>query len=293
MLATVLIGLREGLEASLVVGILIAYLSKIGRRDVLARLWTGVVAAILVSLAVGAIMQFGPSTLSQQAQEAIGGGLSIVAVGMVTWMIFWMARHARSLSSDLRHEMDDALGTGAGRAVVLLGLLSVGREGIETALFIWASTNTGANPWLGLGGAVLGILLAVAIAYGIFRGVVRINLSVFFRWTGVLLVVVAAGVFAYGLGDLQEASVIPGYGAWAFDVSSVIAPTSWYGMLLGGLFSFAAQPTWLQVAGWVAYMVVVMPLFLWAQRTRRPAATAPSEKDADRPAPRPLATASH
>jgi high-affinity iron transporter len=277
MLATILIGLREGLEASLVVGILIAYLTKIGRRDVLPRLWMGITAAIVVSLVVGAILQFGPSTLSTQAQEAIGGSFSIIAIGMVTWMIFWMARHSRHMTSELEHEMDAALHKSAGRAVVILGLVSVGREGIETALFIWASTNTGASPVLGLLGAVAGILIAAAIAYGIFRGIVRINLSVFFRWTGVLLVVVAAGVFAYGLGDLQEAGILGGYNTHAFSLAGVIPPTSWYGTLLAGLFSFAAEPTWLQVIAWLGYMAVVLPLFFRAQRRKpRAAATAPS-----------------
>jgi high-affinity iron transporter len=213
--------------------------------------------------------------------------MSIVAVGLVTWMIFWMARHSRHLSSELRREADAALHRGAGSAVVILGLISVGREGIETALFIWASTNTGASPALGLLGAVGGILLAVVIAYGIFRGIVKVNLSVFFRWTGVLLVVVAAGVFAYGLGDLQEAGVLPGGFAYAFDVSPLIPPTSWYGVLLSGLFSFAAQPTWLQVAGWIAYVAVVLPLFLYAQRRR------PEKREAGSvPTPRPVAATS-
>ena len=293
MLATVLIGLREGLEASLVVGILIAYLTKINRRDVLPRLWIGVTGAIVVSLVIGAILQFGPSTLSTQAQEAIGGSFSIIAVGMVTWMIFWMARHARHLSSELEGSMDAALHRSAGAAVVVLGLVSVGREGIETALFIWASTNTGASPLVGLLGAVAGILIAATIAYGIFRGVVRINLSVFFRWTGLLLVVVAAGVFAYGLGDLQEAAIIPGAGTHAFSLASVIPPTSWYGTLLTGLFSFAAEPTWLQVGAWVAYVAVVLPLFLRAQRRRPRPAPVASATDAPLPSSARVPAATH
>lgn len=263
MLANALIGLREGLEAGLVVGILVAYLIKIGRRDVLPKLWIGIAAAILISLAVGAILTFGPYGLSFQAQEILGGGLSIVAVGMVTWMIFWMAKHARNLKGELQGQLDRAIG-GSALGLVVIGVVSVGREGIETALFVWASVKSTGDPVLGTIGAVLGILVAVVIAYLIYRGFVRINLSRFFFWTGVFLIIVAAGVLLYGIGELQEVSVIPGAGVAAFSVVAVIPPSSWYGNLLGGLLNFTPEPTWLQVAAWVAYVVVTMVFFLRA-----------------------------
>ncbi|MDM4764216.1 iron uptake transporter permease EfeU [Galbitalea sp. SE-J8] len=270
MLATILIGLREGLEAALVVGILIAYVTKIGRRDVLPRLWLGIAGAIVVSLGVGALLTYGPYGLSFQAQEIIGGGLSIVAVGMVTWMVFWMARHARHLTSELEAQADAALHA-SGRAIVLLGLISVGREGIETALFVWASAKSGVNPGLGFLTAIIGIVIACALAWAIFRGVVRVSLSRFFRWTGHLLVLVAAGVIAYGLGELQEASVLPGYGSIAYSLAGVVPPTSWYGSLLTGLFSFTAEPTWVQLVAWALYLVVVTILFVRASARSRPA----------------------
>jgi high-affinity iron transporter len=271
VLAIFLIGIREGLEASLVVGILIAYLSKIGRRDVLPKLWVGVGAAIVISLAAGAILQFGPSTLSTQAQEIIGGSLSLLAVGLATWMVFWMARHSRGLSTELRSGMDAALDRGAGRAVIVLALVSVGREGLETALFIWASTNAGDSPALGLLCAVGGVLVAVGLAYAIMRGIVRVNLAVFFRRTGLLLVVVAAGVLAYGIRDLQEAGVVPGANVFAYNIAGVVSPTSWYGVVLTGIFNFSAEPTWGQFLGWWAYLAVVLPFWVVAQRPRREA----------------------
>ncbi len=274
MLANVLIGLREGLEAGLVVGILVAYLHKIGRRDVLPRLWIGIGGAIVLSLAVGAILTFGPSTLSFQAQEILGGSLSIVAVGMVTWMTFWMARHARGLSGELRAGVDRAV-HGSAIALVILGVVSVGREGVETALFVWASVNAGANAALGFVGAVLGILVAVVIAYLIYRGFVRINLSRFFFWTGIFLIVVAAGVLAYGVGDLQESGLLPGITVHAYSVASVIPPTSWYGTLLAGLFNFNPEPTIAQVIVWVAYVAVTLFLFLRVSLPSR-ATAAPS-----------------
>lgn len=267
MLANLLIGLREGLEAGLVVGILVAYLHKIGRRDVLPRLWVGIAGAVLLSLIVGAVLTFGPSTLSFQAQEILGGTLSIVAVAMVTWMTFWMARHARGMSAALRADVDRAV-TRSAAALVILGIVSVGREGVETALFVWASVNAGANAALGTLGAVIGILLAVVLAYLIYRGLVRINLGRFFFWTGIVLIVVAAGVLAYGVGDLQEAGVLPGITATAFDVSSVISPASWYGALLSGVFNFTPAPTVLQVIVWVCYVVATLVIFLQASRPR-------------------------
>jgi high-affinity iron transporter len=272
VLANVLIGLREGLEAGLVVGILVAYLHKIDRRDVLPRLWIGIGGAILLSLTVGAVLTFGPSTLSFQAQEILGGVLSIVAVGMVTWMTFWMVRHARGLSAELRADVDRAVRQRSALALVVVGIVSVGREGVETALFVWASVNAGANAALGTLGAVLGILIAVVLAYLIYRGLVRIDLGRFFFWTGIFLIVVAAGVLAYGVGDLQEAGVLPGITVHAYNVAAVVSPTSWYGALLAGVFNFDPEPTVLQVAVWIAYVVITLIVFLRVSRARtRPA----------------------
>lgn len=275
MFANILIGLREGLEAGLVVGILVAYLHKIERRDVLPKLWIGVSAAILLSLGAGAILTFGPYGLSFQAQEILGGGLSILAVVLVTWMIFWMAGHARRLSGELRADVDRALRSpaagGSALGLVLLGTVSVGREGVETALFVWASVTAGADAVLGTLGAVFGILVAVVLAYLISRGFVRIDLARFFFWTGLALIVVAAGVLSYGVGELQEAAVLPGWGSHALSLGGVIPATSWYGSLLAGLVNFTPEPTWLQLTAWACYLIVTIPLFLRVSRRREPA----------------------
>lgn len=256
-----LIGLREGLEAGLVVGILVAYLNKIGRRDVLPRLWIGVGAAIAISLATGAILTWGPYGLSFQGQEILGGLLSILAVGLVTWMVFWMAGHARDLKHDLQTKLDSAV-AGAGLGIIVVGFVSVGREGVETALFIWASVKSTGNAVEGTIGALIGITVAIVLSYLIYRGFVRINLSRFFLWTGVFLVIVAAGVLSYGIGDLQEAGVLPGFGQALFSLGHIVSPTSWYGVILGGVFNFTPEPTWLQFVAWLGYLVIVMILFL-------------------------------
>ena len=279
MLANFLIGLREGLEAALIVSILIAYLVKSGRRQLLPQIWLGVAIAVAISLGFGAALTFGPRGLTFEAQELIGGLLSIVAVGFVTWMIFWMARAARSLSGELRSQIDKA--ADASRwSLVIVALLAVGREGLETALFLWAATQTATGTGSAAGpllGAALGLLVAVVLGYLIYRGALKINLSRFFTWTGAFLIVIAAGVLAYGVHDLQEARFLPGLNNLAFDVSATIPPTSWYGTLLKGVFNFSPATTVLEAAAWLLYFIPTMTIFLYQKRQRsqvppRPAA---------------------
>lgn len=275
MLANYLIGLREGLEAALVVTILIAYLVKLNRRDVVGRIWIGVGLAILLALSIGAILTFGTYGLSFEAQEAIGGTLSIVATALVTWMVFWMASTARSMAGTLHSTIDRAL-VGNGIALVLVAFLAVGREGIETALFIWAAVQATGETTLPILGATAGLLSAAALGWLIYRGILRINLSRFFTWTGVILIVVAAGVLAYGVHDLQEAGILPGLHSLAFDVSAIIPPDSWYGSLLKGTLNFSPATTWLELIVWWAYLLPVMTLFLrMSLRSRAPRSRTP------------------
>ena len=265
MLANFLIGLREGLEAALVVGILIAYVVKLGRFDVLPRIWLGVGLAVALSLGLGAVLTFGAYGLSFEAQELIGGLLSIIATAFVTWMIFWMLRAARGLSRELRSEVDSHL-SGAGWGLVLVAFLAVGREGIETALFIWAAVQASGSTTFPLIGAALGILVAIVLGYLIYRGVLRINLTKFFTYTGVFLIIVAGGVLAYGVHDLQEAGFLPGLNNLAFNVSAIIPPDSWYGTLLKGIFNFSPATTWLEAIAWVVYVVPVLTIFITTVR---------------------------
>lgn len=280
MTANFLIGLREGLEAVLVVVLLLAYLKKSGRTHLIPRVFAGVGIAVAVSLAFGAILTFGPRGLTFEAQEAIGGGLSILAVGFVTWMVFWMATASRSLASDLRGKVDQAA-EGSSWALVLVAALAVGREGLETALFLWAATRATGETWQPLLGATLGILVAVGLGALLHKGALRINLSKFFTWTGAALIVVAGGVLAYGVHDLQEAGILPGLHNLAFDVSHIIAPNSFVGTLLKGVFNFSPATTWLEAIVWVLYVVPVMFIYLRRinsgkppQAANRPAAAA-------------------
>jgi high-affinity iron transporter len=268
VLANFLIGLREGLEAALVVGILIAYVVKIGRRDVLPRIWLGVGLATLLALGIGCVLTFGAYGLSFEAKELIGGLLSIVAAGFVTWMIFWMLRTARGLSRELRTEVDNHL-TGAGWGLVLVAFLAVGREGIETALFIWAAVKATGTTALPLAGAGIGIAVAIVLGYLIYRGAISIDLTKFFTYSGAFLIIVAGGIVAYGVHDLQEAGFLPGLQTLLFDVSAAIPPDSWYGTLLKGVFNFSPATTVLEGLAWIAYVATVLTVFVRTVRGQR------------------------
>src|SRR3954468_23517145 len=261
MLGNALIGLREGLEASLVVSILVAFLVRTDRRRELPKVWLGVGVAIAVSVSVTLALSLTQQALTFEAQEALGGSLSIIAVGFVTWMIFWMRSHGRSLSAELEGRLDSAIRMGP-LAVVVMAALAVGREGLETAVFFFAAAQAAGETTGPLIGFLSGIAVAVVLAYLIYRGAVKLNLGKFFTVTGVLLVFVAAGILAYGVHDLQEAGILPGLRTLAFDVSGAVPETSWHGAFLKGTVNFSPQTTVLQAVVWVLYVAAVLTVFL-------------------------------
>ncbi len=272
MLANYLIGLREGLEAALVVALLLAYLTVTGtprrRRDV----WLGVGLAVAASLAVGAALTFTARSMSFRAQETFAGVMSIVAVGFVTWMIFWMRRTARGLKGELHAKVDSALAMG-GWALALTAFVAVAREGLETALFVWTAVRATGSDAAPLVGAVLGLATAAVLGCLFYKGSVRLNLGRFFTVTGAALVVVAAGVLAYGAHELQEAGYLlaGGLGDVVVDASRALPPASWYGSLFKGLLSISAAPTRLELGVWLAYLVPVLFLYLHRRPTPVPA----------------------
>ena len=285
-LANLLIALREGLEAALVVSIIVAYLVKADRRDALPKLWGGVALAALIPLIVGAILTWGPKTLTFQAQEILGGSLSFVAVGLVTWMIFWMGKNARELKGEIEGSLSRTLSAGSsGWGVVWIAVIAVGREGVETALFVWATVrssieNSTMQTTLGV---LTGLLIAIVLGVLLYQGAVRINFRVFFAVTGYFLVLVAAGIVAYGVGDFQEAGVLPGIMNHAWDLSAHLpgttSPLHWLYVLLQAMFQFNLQPTVLQVVGWILYIVPVLVLLTIQIQgpRRRPEAKASAE----------------
>ena len=286
MLATYLIGLREGLEATLVVSILVAFLVKSDRKDRLVQVWAGVGLAVVLSVFFGWLLSYTSTTLLQnyEDRELFEAVTSILAVVFVTWMIFWMRKAARSIAGDLRGKLQDALAVGS-IAVAVMAFLAVVREGLETSLIFYsavqgASDNT--SPLLALLG---GIVSAVVIGYLMYATAVRINLSLFFTWTGGLLILVAAGILKYGVHDFQESNVLPGLNNLAYDISGVLDPSAWYTALLTGMFNITPTASVLETVAWVAYGVPVLVIFLWPTLRRPAPAPAPASDPAPAPAP--------
>ncbi|TFV85742.1 iron uptake transporter permease EfeU [Blastococcus sp. CT_GayMR16] len=269
-LASFLIGLREGLEVVLVVSILIAYLVKSGRRRELVPLWAGVAAAVSLSVLFGALLTYTETTLlaDTQSRELFEAITSVVAVVLVTWMIFWMRRTARRLKGELHGKLESAIGVGA-LAIAGIAFVAVIREGLETTLLFYAAAQGATSTVTPLLAISAGIATSVLIGFGLYAGAIRVNLSKFFTVSGVLLVFVAAGIFKYGIHDFQEAGVLPGLNDIAFDITGVLDPSSWYGAAISGMFNITGAPTVLETIAYLAYLVPVLTVFLWP--SRRPA----------------------
>ena len=261
MLANFLIGLREGLEASLIVGILVAYLLKTdNRKGAIAVLW-GTLVAILVSILVGLALSEFVAIAPAGINELIAGLASILAVVFVTWMIFWMAKQSRALKSELHNRIDSA-GKASTATLVGVAFFAVIREGVETSVFIWSAsraTGTDTNPILG---ASLGLVVAAGLGYGVYKGALKLNLAKFFKYTGAFLIVVAAGILAYGIHELQEIGLLPFLTGNSYDLSGVIPKDSAIETLLRGTISFRSKPSWLETIVWFSYAIPVAFIYL-------------------------------
>lgn len=262
-----MIALREGIEAALIVSIVLAYLKQLGAADRSRLVWWGTALAVLLSAAVGTAIFVAGAEFEGTAEQVFEGLVTLAAVGVLTWMIFWMRRQGARIRSELQQKVDSALLTG-GLALAGLAFFAVLREGIETALFLFAAAKGTAvegaaiAPATQVIGAVLGLALAVILGVLLYRGGIRMSLRSFFRGTGMILIVVAAGLFAYSLHELQEAGWLPTLEAHAFDLSSSLPDDAGAGAILRGLVGYNADPTWLEVAGWAGYLLVVGGLFL-------------------------------
>ena len=261
MLSTFIIALREGLEAALIVGILVAYVVRTDRRHLLKPLWTGVAVALVLTLGLGAILSFTSAELSDRGEELFAGVTSFAAVGLVTWMVFWMKRAARNMRDELHGKVDQAL-TGGPISLALVAFFAVAREGLETALFIYANFKTVGAISSATLGLVLGLALAVGLGYLIYNRSVKINLSKFFTVTGVALIIVAAGVLSYGVHEFQELGWLPGADDFIWDVTPWIAKESILASLLGGAIGFDTTTSWVQILAWGAYLTAVLVPYL-------------------------------
>lgn len=264
--ANLLIALREGVEAALIVGIIVAYLVKVGRRDILPKLWVAVVISAAIPLSLGVYWTWGPMTITFQTQEILGGVFSLIAVVFITTMIFWSGQNSKKLS-DYEGDVAKALDSGSTWGVLSMVVIAVIREGAETALFVWTVVKSSGQSGViePAAGVVVGLVCAIIVGYLVYKGSVHINLRYFFNIIGYLLIVVAAGIFLYGFHDLQEASVIPGWGIFLWDYTSIITPLlqQWWFVLLNAFFQiqYLFQPTALQLIAWVVYLVVALMLF--------------------------------
>jgi len=274
MLSTFIIALREGLEAALIVGILVAYVVRTDRRHLLKPLWTGVAVALVLSLGLGAILSFTSAELSDRGEELFAGVTSFAAVGLVTWMVFWMKRTARTLRNELHGKVDQAL-TGGPISLALVAFFAVAREGLETALFIYTNFKTVGAISSATLGLVLGLALSVGLGYLIYNRSVKINLSKFFTVTGVALIIVAAGVLSYGVHEFQELGWLPGADDFIWDVTPWIAKESILASLLGGAIGFDTTTSWVQILAWGAYLTAVLVPYL-SNKSQSPKVAVPA-----------------
>ncbi|HEU5332257.1 MAG TPA: iron uptake transporter permease EfeU [Actinocrinis sp.] len=266
MLPTFVIGLREGLEAALIVGIIAAFLRQQGRRDLLRWVYLGVGAAVALCLAVGIALKVLSSNLPQKQQEGLETVVGVLAVGMVTYMVVWMRRHSRELKGQLEGLAAEAIGHGGGRggrAMVLMAFLAVLREGFETVVFLLAAFNETSNTAGAAGGAAVGIVCAVALGYGIYRGGVRLNLSKFFRATGLVLVLVAAGLVVNALHTAHEAGWLQAGQGSTVDLTWLVRPGSVQSALLTGMLGIQPHPVVIEAIGWLVYLVPVGAYVTW------------------------------
>ena len=275
MLPTFVIGLREGLEAALIVGIIAAFLGQQGRRDALRQVWAGTAIAVLICLGVAILLQVISSDLPPQQQEGLETVVGALAAGMVTYMIIFMRRHARDLKGGLEGAAASALASGSSRALVVMAFLAVLREGFETAVFLLATFHASGDATASWLGAVTGILLAAGIGYGIYRGGVRLNLARFFRITGLVLVVVAAGLVMTAFQTAAEAGWLTAGQAQAFGLSWLVRPGTPLSSLLTGVLGIQPYPAWIEVIAWLAYLVPMMIIVVWPARRTRPSNRGP------------------
>ena len=268
MIPTFVITLREGVEASLIVGIIAAFLVKEGRSDALRQMWIGVGIAILLCTALGVGLDIAGEELPQRQQEALETIVGLIAVATISYMIIWMTRHARGIKAELEGEAASALARGSALALVAMAFLAVLREGFETAVFLLAAFQDSTDTTAAGSGAVLGVLAAVVIGIGLYRGGVRINLSRFFRITGLVLVFVAAGLLATAASTAAEAGWLNSFQSQAVDLRWLVEPGTVTESLLTGMLGLRPTMTVAEVVLYLAYAIPMAVFVLWPDRLR-------------------------
>jgi high-affinity iron transporter len=268
MLSSFLITLREGLEAALIIGIVLAYLSRTDNRRGYKHVWIGTGIGIAVSLLVGGIIYLTARELSGRAEEIFEGSVMFLAVAVLTWMIFWMRKQAVNIRGHLYAQVKTAMDSGSSLSLVVLAFLAVGREGIETALFLFGATQLAESPAYAAGGGLLGLVVAVVIGYVLFKGTARLNLRMFFDVTGLLLVLFAAGLLAHGIHEFHEASLIPPVLEHVWDINTLLHENSTFGRFLTAIFGYNANPSLVEVVAYATFLAVVLTGYFRRPGTR-------------------------
>lgn len=265
MIASYLLSLREGLEAALIIGIVLGMLGKLSRRDLLPNVWYGVISATVVSLVIALLLQYFGASLEGVAEELFEGLTMLLAAGILTWMIFWMRRQSRTIKSDLEEDVRRVSISGSRSALFLLAFLAVLREGIELALFLTATSLTTGGQGT-LIGAILGMVTAVALGWVLFTTTIHLDIKRFFQVTAFLLVLFAAGLVAHGVHELNEANIIPAVVAHVWDINWLIDEASFVGLILKSMFGYNGNPSLTEVLAYLSYFAVIS-IALWLNRS--------------------------
>ncbi len=270
MLGSLLITLREGLEASLIIGIILAYLARTGNRQGFKPVWLGAWLGVVASLMTGAIIYFSTGELSGRAEQIFEGIAMLLATGVLTWMIFWMRQQAADIKTHLQAQIQSALSSSSSLSLVVLAFVAVVREGIETVLFLLATTNVAESPLLFTAGGLLGLAIAIAIGYSLYKGTSKLNLKTFFSVTSLMLIVFAAGLLAHGIHEFHEAGIIPPIVEHVWDINHILPEQSTFGRFLTAIVGYNANPSLLEVVAYIAYLALVLVSYfrILPQKTR-------------------------
>lgn len=284
MLPTYLLSLREGLEAALIIGIVLGAVSKIRRTDLAPAVWLGTLSAVIISILTAIILTSFGMSLEERAEQIFEGVTMLIAAGILTWMIFWMGKQARFLKSELEDGVNKAAASTGKRAVFWLAFMAVVREGVELAIFITAAFFAGGEDQVTtniiqtLAGTILGLGTAVLLGYTIFATSLRLDLRRFFQVTGILLILFAAGLVAHGVHEFNEVGWIPGVVEHVWDVNMILDENSIAGQLLKTLFGYNGNPSLTEMIAYFVYIVVVA--FFWRRDNRVVAVKAAAESQA-------------
>ncbi len=258
MLASFLITLREGLEAALIIGIILAYLARTDNRQGFKPVWLGTSLAVLVSLIAGAAIYLLAGEFSGRAEEIFEGLAMFVAAGVLTWMIFWMRKQAVNIKAHLHAQIQSVLTSGSSQGLVILAFVVVVREGIETVLFLFAATRVAESPLLFTVGGFLGLAIAVVIGYSLYKGSSRLNLRTFFNVTSLVLILFAAGLLAHGIHEFIEAGIIPPVVEHVWDTNYILPEKSTFGRFLTAIVGYNANPSLIEVIAYPLYLALAL-----------------------------------